>query len=339
MTYLEARNLFKSFGKESVLRGIDLSAKKGESLAILGPSGCGKSTCLRLIAGLIRQDEGEVWLDGKCVDKIPSEKRGVGFVFQNYSLFPHLNVKKNVEFGMKLASVPKDTREKRALELLKMVKMEPYAHKKPSMLSGGQQQRVALARALANEPKVLLLDEPFGALDAKIRRSIRRDLRNLVTDMEITSVFVTHDQEEAFEIGDRVAVMNRGYIEQMGLPRDLYDSPATAFVAKFIGSMNVIVLPPEKGNRETEVLVRPEDITIEKENSCEMNQGARAELVSYVYFGSFIEVTVELDNGDRLVCQLPKSRFKAKGMHRGDRVRAFITNFHSFEDKNHSKDL
>ena len=239
---LEAKNISKTFNTFQALKDVSLTVERGEFMALLGPSGSGKTTLLRILAGLDTQDSGDIRFDEADVSGVALRERKVGFVFQHYALFRHMTVAENVGFGLKVRpaehrpSPPEITR--RVNELLHLVQLEHMGHRYPSQLSGGQRQRVALARALAIEPSVLLLDEPFGALDAKVRKELRRWLRRLHDEMQLTSVFVTHDQEEALELADRVAVMSEGKIEQVGTPDDVYHRPGTAFVYEFMGNVN-----------------------------------------------------------------------------------------------------
>jgi sulfate transport system ATP-binding protein len=235
-------NIAKRFGTAAALHGVDLEIQPGEFIALLGPSGSGKTTLLRIIAGLEFQDEGRVDFDGEDVTDLPVADRHVGFVFQHYALFRHMTVAENIAFGLSVRKnrMPKAQRRARAEELLKLIQLEGLADRYPAQLSGGQRQRVALARALAIEPRLLLLDEPFGALDAKVRKDLRRWLRDLHKTMGLTSIFVTHDQEEALELADRVVVMSHGRIEQIGTPDEIYAQPATAFVSAFVGETNVL---------------------------------------------------------------------------------------------------
>jgi len=326
---LSISGLRKAFGREEVLSGMDLNVGEGRIVSLLGPSGCGKSTTLKIIAGLMTQDSGEVRLGGRSLDSVPPHKRGIGFVFQSYALFPHLDVKGNVEFGMRIAGLDHRERERRANELLELVGMDGMERKRPSELSGGQKQRVAIARALAIGPKVLLLDEPFGALDVKIRRRLRRDLKDLQKELGITTLFVTHDQEEAFELGDTTAVMNLGKVEQIGRPRDLYERPATSFVARFVGNVNVIDLPGEK---KVTVMVRPEDIRMLKSIVGDTAPGVRGTIVNYNYLGPMIECQVALENSDTLTVLLSREDFVINNHRRGDRVKLTIRKFRSFEE-------
>ena len=239
-TAIEFRAVTRSFGATRAVDGVSLSIAAGEFFSMLGPSGSGKTTCLRLIAGFDLPDAGEVLLAGCDVSSVPPHDRDVNTVFQDYALFPHMNVLSNVAYGLKVRGVVPSEREQRAREALAMVKLKEFGERWPAQLSGGQKQRVALARALVNRPKVLLLDEPLGALDLKLREEMQIELKSLQRTLGITFVYVTHDQGEALSMSDRVAVFDRGRIEQLAAPRVLYEQPATAFVARFVGSSNVI---------------------------------------------------------------------------------------------------
>jgi spermidine/putrescine transport system ATP-binding protein len=229
----------KRYGSVTAVRDLDLSIRKGEFFSLLGPSGCGKTTTLRMVAGFEHPSEGHIYLGGVSVEGVPPHKRSVNTVFQNYALFPHLDVLENVAFGLRRRRTPKGEIERRVREALEMVEMQEYARRRPSQLSGGQQQRVALARALVNLPTVLLLDEPLGALDAKLRKAMQLELKKLQSEVGITFIYVTHDQEEALTMSDRIAVMSAGVIEQVGTPTEIYECPGSAFVANFIGVSNV----------------------------------------------------------------------------------------------------
>ena len=235
---LDVMGLVVRYGGFTALNAVDLSVRAGEVLALLGPSGCGKTTLLRTVAGFVRQSEGRVMLDGKAVDDLPPNRRSVGIVFQNYALFPHMSVFENVAYGMRARRAPRDRIEARVAELLEMVQMGPMRDRRPGQLSGGQQQRVALARALAIEPEVLLLDEPFAALDRSLRLDMQIEIKRLQRQLGLTAILVTHDQDEAMSVADRIAVMRRGQIEQLGAPVEVYDHPASLFVAGFIGTTN-----------------------------------------------------------------------------------------------------
>lgn len=284
---LSLESLHKSFGPIEAVRNVSLEMKAGEFVTLLGPSGCGKSTTLRMIGGFEMPDRGRILLQGKDTTRVPPNKRNVNMVFQDYALFPHLDVRRNVGFGLQLQRWSKSAIEKRVDELLRLVQLESHGGRAPSELSGGQRQRIALARALAPDPPVLLLDEPLGALDAKLRRDMQIELRRLQRATGKTFILVTHDQEEALTMSDTVVVMNRGAVEQVGSPMALYNSPKTEFVARFIGEMNFLagavsgvhgptvavdfggaIVRARAGVRRAEVgttrtaVVRPEDITI-----------------------------------------------------------------------------
>ncbi|HET7168142.1 MAG TPA: ABC transporter ATP-binding protein [Candidatus Limnocylindrales bacterium] len=251
--FLDLSHVQKRFGGFTAVHDFDLSAHRGEFVSFLGPSGCGKTTTLRMIAGFEYPDGGSIKVDGKEITGLPPNKRNVGMVFQSYALFPNMTVASNVGFGMRVKGRPKATIDKRVGELLELINMPDKASSYPFQLSGGQQQRVALARALAIEPQVLLLDEPLSALDAKIRVALRKEIRDIQRQLGITTVYVTHDQEEALELSDRVVVMSQGRIEQVGTPFEIYNFPATAFVASFVGTLNALparIVEPASGRIE-----------------------------------------------------------------------------------------
>ncbi|MBQ4156642.1 MAG: ABC transporter ATP-binding protein [Clostridia bacterium] len=253
---LELKSISKSFQDNRVLNNISLSIREGEFVTLLGASGCGKTTILRIIAGLEYPDSGEVILEGKNMLNIAPEKRNVNMVFQNYALFPHMNVQQNIGYSLKLKGVKKDEIKKRTEEMLKLVQMEGFEKRMPSQMSGGQKQRVAIARALINNPKVLLLDEPLGALDLQLRRQMQLELKKLQKNLGITFVYITHDQEEAINMSDRIAVMRGGVIEQVGTPSDVYDTPVSSFVARFVGSSNILSGKVIHADKDTAVLER-----------------------------------------------------------------------------------
>jgi len=271
------KNVSKKFGNFQALKNINLDVNEGKLVALLGPSGSGKSTLLRAIAGLEEPDEGTIIVNGKDTTHLDIRKRNIGFVFQHYALFKHLTVRQNIAFGLEIRKVDSKQIKERVSELLELIQLEGLGNRYPSQLSGGQRQRVALARALAVQPQVLLLDEPFGALDAKVRKELRTWLRSLHEQVHLTSVFVTHDQEEAMEVSDEIVVMNKGKIEQIGTPAEIYDRPATPFVMSFIGEVNILphhhqlsrnYLETTPNNSEgtpieTQVFVRPHDLEIE----------------------------------------------------------------------------
>ena len=310
---VEFRGLRRVFGKTVALDGFDLTIEPGEFVALLGPSGCGKTTALRCVAGFERPDSGAVLVDGTDITNMPANKRDAGMVFQSYSLFPNLNVRDNVAFGLRVRKAPVATRHKKADELLELVGLPTHATRFPHELSGGQQQRVALARALALEPRVLLLDEPLSALDAKVRVSLREEIRRLQLDLGITTIFVTHDQEEALSIADRVAVLRNGRLEQCGPPAEVYDRPATPFVAEFVGTMNhlagrvsgdkVTVLgqllsldgvAAAAGGPDVDVLIRPEAVQVTP------SPDGKAQVVAASFRGASVRLRVALEGGEVL---------------------------------------
>src|SRR5438477_5116490 len=253
MAYLELRQIRRTFGPVVALDSIDLELEKGKFLSLLGPSGCGKTTALRLVAGFDRPDSGSIVIDGKDITRMSPNRRDMGMVFQAYSLFPNLTAEQNVEFGLRIRKQNRGPRRKRVAELLELVGLGHAGRRYPHQLSGGMQQRVALARALAIQPSVLLLDEPLSALDAKVRVQLREEIRRIQLELGITTIYVTHDQEEALSISDRVAVLSQGRIEQIGSPVEIYGAPATPFVAEFIGTMNrleSVVVDGAKGGVE-----------------------------------------------------------------------------------------
>jgi sulfate transport system ATP-binding protein len=283
----------KRFGEFVALDRVSLAVASGSLTALLGPSGSGKSTLLRVIAGLEHPDEGEVHILGEPATGLPPQKRGVGFVFQHYAAFKHLTVRENVAFGLRIRKRPKQEIVERVEELLALVQLRGLGDRYPSQLSGGQRQRMGLARALAAEPRILLLDEPFGALDARVRKELRVWLRRLHERVPVTTVLVTHDQEEAMEVADRVAVMNEGRIEQTGRPRDLYEHPANEFVMSFVGPVS----------RIGEEWVRPHDVELR----LEPNGASREAMVHrVVHLGFEVRVELVLDDGDELSAQVTR---------------------------------
>jgi spermidine/putrescine transport system ATP-binding protein len=311
---VELRGVTKRFDDVVAVDAIDLAVRDGEFLSLLGPSGCGKTTTLRLIAGFERPDEGQIVIDGSDVAALPPYKRDVNTVFQSYALFPHLTVIENVAYGLKQRGLPRAAREGRARELLQLVKLEQLATRKPRQLSGGQQQRVALARALVLAPKVLLLDEPLGALDLKVRKALQIELKRIQSEIGLTFVYVTHDQEEALAMSDRVAVMNHGRIEQLGPPQEIYDAPATGFVADFIGETNFI------RRNGTVLAIRPEQLRITRARSGE--PGALAgEVVTAMIIGPAIQCLVKAENGQEiLVRQQRGGDGDVEALQQGERV-------------------
>ncbi|AYA39104.1 spermidine/putrescine ABC transporter ATP-binding protein PotA [Xenorhabdus nematophila] len=319
---VELKALSKGFDSKQVISQLDLTINDGEFLTILGPSGCGKTTVLRLIAGLEDADSGKILLEGQDITNIPAEHRHVNTVFQSYALFPHMTVFENVAFGLRMQKTPEKEIAPRVEEALRMVQLEEFAQRKPAQLSGGQQQRVAIARAVVNKPKVLLLDESLSALDYKLRKQMQNELKALQRKLGITFIFVTHDQEEALVMSDRIVVMRNGHIEQDGSPREIYEEPKNLFVARFIGEINIFdanvlqridaqriranveghecdiftTLPVTVG-QTLKVLLRPEDLRVEEINHGEQVSG----LIGYVrernYKGMTLDSVVEMENG------------------------------------------
>jgi spermidine/putrescine transport system ATP-binding protein len=311
---VELQGVTKRFDDVVAVDNVDLSVRNGEFLSLLGPSGCGKTTTLRLIAGFEQPDEGQILIAGEGVAGLPPYKRDVNTVFQSYALFPHLNVLDNVAYGLKQRGLRKPARESKAREALGLVRLEQLERRKPRQLSGGQQQRVALARALVMEPKVLLLDEPLGALDLKVRKQLQIELKRIQHSVGITFVYVTHDQEEALVMSDRVAVMHAGRIEQLGPPREIYDQPASRFVADFIGETNFI-----KQNGRV-VAVRPERLQITRAQSA--RGGLGGEIVTTMVIGPAIQCLVRTDNGQEVLVRQPRSgtNGEAESFREGERV-------------------
>jgi len=303
----------KWFGGFHALDDINLEIESGSLVALLGPSGSGKSTLLRLIAGLEPADVGKVWLVGEDATHQSVQDRNIGFVFQHYALFKHMTVRKNIAFGLDIRSVAKARTAERVEELLDLVQLQGLGDRYPSQLSGGQRQRVALARALAVEPKVLLLDEPFGALDAKVRKDLRAWLRRLHDEVHVTTVFVTHDQEEAMEVADQIVVMNKGKIEQVGSAAEIYDHPATPFVMSFIGPVNVLsnrssIFQGEGfDSAQPEIFLRPHDVLIETSPN---GSTVPARISRLIHLGWEIQVELVFDDGQVVMAHLPKEKFK-----------------------------
>ena len=290
---ITARRVSKRFGDFVALDDVSVEAPTGSLTALLGPSGSGKSTLLRVIAGLERPDSGQIFISDEEKTDFPPQKRGVGFVFQHYAAFKHMTVFENVAFGLKIRKHPKDAIRQRVRELLELVQLEGFAGRYPAQLSGGQRQRMALARALAVEPDVLLLDEPFGALDARVRQELRAWLRRLHEDLHVTTILVTHDQEEAMELADNIVLMNYGKIEQVGGPQDLYEQPANEFVMGFIGPVN----------RLGDTYVRPHDIEIQLSANGSTSEG---EVEHLIYLGFEVKVELALKDGRRLWAQVTR---------------------------------
>ncbi len=321
---ISLESVSKRFGKVEAVRSVSLDIKEGEFFSLLGPSGCGKTTTLRMIGGFEQPDDGRILLRGADVTAVPPNRRNVNMVFQHYALFPHMSVEGNIAFGLRLKGVPKGEQRDRVGEMLEIVRLTGLEKRKPGQLSGGQQQRIALARALINRPAALLLDEPLGALDVKLRKQMQLELKRIQSELGTTFVYVTHDQEEALAMSDRIGVMNDGIVEQIGGAREIYEHPATAFVADFIGSLNALdfrvdevadghlvsrvspterlVVAAENGHRQGDSLklaVRPEQIRIDAAGRPAPEDGSRLEgvLAEVVYLGSLTQFHVDTKVG------------------------------------------
>lgn len=293
---LELKNIKKSSTPgEDVLDDICLTVARGEFVTLLGSSGCGKTTTLRIIAGLEQTDSGSVWINGQDVTKLPPDKRDVNTVFQNYALFPHMNVAENIGYGLKLRKVPRGEIKKKVAQMLELVQLEGYEKRKPSELSGGQKQRVAIARALVNNPKVLLLDEPLGALDLQLRRAMQIELKHLQKKLGITFIYITHDQEEAINMSDRIAVMKDGRIEQIGTPDEIYNHPKTSYVATFVGNANILHGAAESIQGENAIVKIGNDRVIVKLETSQQDTGdTRAK--QYLAAGEKVTLAVRSEN-------------------------------------------
>ena len=309
---IEFRNIVKEFDGQVVLKGINLDINKNEFVTLLGPSGCGKTTLLRILGGFLQQDKGDVIFNNEVINDVPPHKRPINTVFQKYALFPHLNVFDNVAFGLQIKKMPKDLIEPKVNRMLQLVGLDGYQKKDVTLLSGGQQQRVAIARALVNEPDVLLLDEPLSALDAKLRKEMQQELKRIQQEVGITFIFVTHDQEEALTMSDKIVVMKDGLIEQIGTPGEIYDEPVNEYVANFIGSSNIVngIMKKDnvvffdekefpcnakgfKENEPVDVVIRPEDIQIKTRNKGKLN----GHVISSLFKGVYYDILVETKRG------------------------------------------
>lgn len=305
---IDVKNVTKKFGDFVALDDVSVSLPKGQLTALLGPSGGGKSTLLRIIAGLDSADSGSVNIEGTDATRLPPQKRNVGFVFQHYAVFKHMTVAKNVAFGLEIRKRPKSEVERRVKELLELVHLSQFAHRLPSQLSGGQRQRMALARALAVEPSVLLLDEPFGALDAKVRKELRDWLRRLHDDVHVTTVFVTHDQEEALEVADEIVVINNGRVEQVGSPDQLYDEPANDFVMSFLGEVTHL----------SGISLRPHDI--ELESAPRLAGCVEGTISRMLRIGFEVRLTVLTVDGEEVSVVVSRTHARSLGIAEGSTV-------------------
>ncbi len=338
---IAVEGITRRIGAQTIVSDVSFAAQTGEMVALLGPSGGGKSTILRIISGLEELDAGEVFLDGERATFLPVQERRIGFVFQGYALFKHMTVAQNVGFGLEVKKTPRAEIDREVRELLELVELPAFGSRYPSELSGGQRQRVALARALAPRPKLLLLDEPFGALDAKVRLSLREQLRKLSRDRAITVLFVTHDQEEAMDLADRVVVLRQGRVEQIGTPAEIYDHPATEFVAGFVGATNVLrgevrggkaamgalkmAAPPgDHEGRAVTAIVRPHDVElsgrIDDQPSGPGSNVATGRIDRMNRVGYMVKLQLQLADGQALTVELTRERVAELGVAEGDVV-------------------
>jgi sulfate transport system ATP-binding protein len=332
---IAVRNLSKRFNSFQAVDDVSFDVPSGQLVALLGPSGSGKSTILRIIAGLEAPDSGTVNLTGEDATRLPVQSRGVGFVFQHYALFRHMTVRQNIAFGLEVLKIPKAEVRTRVEDLLNLIQLSGYADRYPTQLSGGQRQRVALARALAPRPKVLLLDEPFGALDSKVRDELRTWLRRLHDEVHVTSLFVTHDQQEAFEVSDQIVVLNRGKVEQMGPPQDLYENPASPFVTEFLGQVNVLRVETVLGMNTTgdesplpmdvpgtdgpaTVYVRPHDLDVARQRNGRPAWPARINRLTPL--GGTVRLDLTLFDGTALNVLITREQYHDLAPARGENV-------------------
>ena len=337
---IELKNVTKSFGEVAAVRDLSLSVQDGELMALLGPSGGGKTTVLRMIAGLEIPTTGDVFIRGKRVNDLSVQQRNIGFVFQNYALFKNMNVFKNIAFGLKIKKWKRADIHSRIEELLNLFGLEGLEKRYPHQLSGGQRQRVAIARALASKPTVLLLDEPFGAVDAKIRQELREWLVTLHHDLNVTTIFVTHDQEEAMEVANRIAIFSRGILEHVGPPREVYEQPANEFVARFIGVMNVLETEVRNGKARLGELEFPANGAVEGQKlrlgfrpysvqiSSDLGQHQYRAVLRHTFFlGVMLRVELELPSGLTLRARMSKEEYAHQGLHDGKEVSFQIRQF------------
>lgn len=325
--YVELKNINKTFHDYKASDEVNFGIKKGKLIGLLGPSGSGKTTILRMIAGLETPDSGEIIIDGKVVNDIPASKRGIGFVFQNYALFRYMTVYDNIAFGLKVQKADKKTIDARVKELVKLIGLEGLENRYPSQLSGGQRQRVAFARALAPNPQLLLLDEPFAAIDAKVRQELRIWLKEMIEKLGITSIFVTHDQEEAIEVADEIIITNKGKIEQMGTPLEIYQNPQTSFVASFFGQTSFVkdyqkFHSFESVENAEAAMIRPEFVKVTKKNEVQKFKSSASEgIVEHVSFrGDNMELKIRVH--DTLITA--KRGLDEKSIQTGEKVDVFL---------------
>lgn len=348
---VSVRDVSKSFGDVKVLEDINFDVAEGEIIVLLGASGSGKTTILRIIAGLETPNAGNITLHGRDVTDFPARQRGTGVIFQNYALFPKMTVEKNIGYGLRLRRKSKKEIKEKVSELVKLVHLEEHGSKYASQLSGGQQQRVAIARALAYNPEVLLFDEPFGALDAQIRTSLRREIRTLLNEINVPSIFITHDQEEALELGDRIAVLNAGRIEQIGTPYEVYMYPKTEFVATFLGAANILHGSIEHGSfrsgpvsidladtdhhfregQSVKMVFRPEDVFLRRPDNLKQAfhslSEATVQEVSFVGAFERLQIRLETNEAQQLIVTRPKTETTMNPLTEGDRVSTGIVRF------------
>lgn len=335
--YVELKNIDKTYGNFKASSQVNFGIEKGKLIGLLGPSGSGKTTILRMIAGLENPDLGDILIDGVRVNDIAASKREIGFVFQNYALFRYMTVFDNVAFGLNVQKKNKSEIKERVMELIKLVGLEGMEKRYPSQLSGGQRQRVAFARALAPNPHLLLLDEPFAAIDAKVRQELRNWLKEMINKVGVTSIFVTHDQDEAIEIADEIIIVNQGRIEQKGSPVEIYKNPKTPFVAQFIGQSTVLedasnLIGFEKIGAKERAVIRPEFISIKKKGEIKQHISAAEEgIVEHIAFrGSFLEITVNVKG----ISLTATRSLEEVGIEVGETVNVLIYRLHIFDENN-----
>ncbi len=325
--YVELKNINKHFGSFKASDNVSFGIEKGKLIGLLGPSGSGKTTILRMIAGLENPDSGEIIIDGKVINNVPASKRGIGFVFQSYALFRYMTVFENIAFGLRVLKKSENEIKERVAELVKLIGLEGLESRYPSQLSGGQRQRVAFARALAPNPQLLLLDEPFAAIDAKVRQELRHWLKEMIAKLGVTSIFVTHDQDEAIEVADEIIITNKGRIDQIGKPLDVYSKPKTAFVASFFGQPSIFKDYNKFHSFDTvpnveQAIVRPEFVKVTKKNEVQKfkNSAEEGVVTDVAFRGSGIEITV-LVNGETLTA---RRNFDEAAIAVGEKVDVFI---------------